>query len=97
MIRFLFLIFLLIVIVFGLSFAVENAHNVQFNYYVGSLELPLSLLLVFAVLAGGAVGVFASMFVFMHLKREIRQLRKSEATAREEIRNLRSLPIKDVL
>lgn len=96
MTRFLFVVFLLLVVVFGLSFAVENAQTVQFNYFIGAARLPLSLLLVFAVLGGAVLGALAGMFAVIRLRSEMRVLRRSEAMAREEIRNLRAIPIKDV-
>ena len=90
-----FLLLLLVLIVFGWSFAAENADKVQFSYYVGTMEQPLSLLLVLALFVGSVLGVLASFFVVVRLKTQIRSLRKSEALARQEMQNLRTIPIKD--
>ena len=78
-----FLLLLLVLIVFGWSFAAANADKVQFSYFVGTMEQPLSLLLVLALFAGSALGVLASFFVVLRLKTQIRLLRKSEALARQ--------------
>ena len=86
---------LLILIVFGWSFAAENADQVQFNYFVGSTEQPLSLLLVSAVLGGSVLGIVVSAALVLRLKNQLRSLRKSESLARQEIQNLRTIPIKD--
>ena len=84
-------------IVFGGGFAAENADKVHFSYFVGSMEQPLSFLLVLAVFVGGALGVMASLALVLQLKNQIRRLRKSEALARQEVQNLRTLPVKDKL
>ena len=91
----LFLLLVLVLIVFGWSFAAENADQVQFNYFVGATEQPLSLLLMIAVLIGSGLGVVASLLLVFKLKNQIRSLRKSEALAKQEVQNLRSMPIKD--
>ena len=91
----LFLLLLLVLIVFGWSFAAENADKVQFSYYVGSTEQPLSLLLVLALFAGSALGVLASLSFVLRLKHRNRSLRKSEALARRELQTLRAMPIKE--
>ena len=93
----LFLLLLLGLIVFGWGFAAENADKVHFSYFIGSMEQPLSFLLVLAVFVGSALGVMASLAVVLQLKNQIRLLRKSEALARQEVQNLRTLPVKDRL
>jgi len=96
MMRLAFFGFLLVVVLFGLAFAVENAHTVRFNYFLGAVEVPLSLLLVATMLAGALLGCAASALLVLRLKRELRALKKREATAREEVRALRAGPIKDL-
>jgi len=44
--RIVFLLFFLVVLVVGLSFAVINIEPVKVNYYLGSVEMPLALLIV---------------------------------------------------
>lgn len=91
----LFLVLLLALIVFGWGFAAENADKVHFSYFIGSMEQPLSFLLVLAVFVGSILGVMASLTVVLRLKNQIRLLRKSESLARQEVQNLRTLPVKD--
>ena len=90
-----FLLLLLVLIVFGWSFAAENADKVQFSYFVGTTEQPLAWLLVLALFAGSVLGVLASISLVLRLKNRIRSLSKSEALARQEVQNLRTIPIKD--
>lgn len=88
-------VLLLLVSLLGLSFALMNAESVQLNYYFGSVEAPLSLLVVVAIIVGAGLGVLASMGVVLRQKRELAKLRKSQKLATQEISNLRSLPLKD--
>jgi putative membrane protein len=86
---------LLVVAMFGLSFALINADPVQLNYYLGTIQAPLSLVLVFALALGAGLGVLATMGVVLKQKRELARLRKSVKLTEKEVANLRSLPLKD--
>jgi putative membrane protein len=79
----------------GVALAVMNADPVNLNYYFGSRELPLSVLLVAAVFVGAILGMVAGLGGMMRVKRENADLRKQARLASEEVNNLRSLPIKD--
>jgi len=86
---------LLLVTLLGLSFALMNAESVQLNYYFGAQQAPLSLVVVLAIIIGAGLGVLASLGIVVGQKRELAKLRKSTKIAREEVSNLRSLPLKD--
>ncbi len=86
---------LLLVTLLGLSFALMNAESVQLNYYFGTLQAPLSLVVVLAIIMGAGLGVLASLGIVVGQKRELAKLRKSAKIAKEEVSNLRSLPLKD--
>jgi len=86
---------LLLVTLLGLSFALMNTESVQLNYYFGTLQAPLSLVVVLAIIIGAGLGVLASLGIVIGQKRELAKLRKSTRIAKEEVSNLRSLPLKD--
>ncbi len=88
---------LLLVTLLGLSFALMNAESVQLNYYFGTLQAPLSLVVVLAIISGAGLGVLASLGIVVSQKRELAKQRKSAKIAKEEVSNLRSLPLKDTL
>ena len=88
-------IVLLLVTLLGLTFALMNAENVKLDYYFGSFEAPLSLVVVLAMIIGAALGVLASVGIVVGQKRELARLRKRAKIANEEVANLRSLPLKD--
>lgn len=74
--RFLGLIFLSLTALLGMSFAVLNAQTVTFYYYLGSAQIPLSLLLVGALVLGVIIGMLTLMLSVFKLKYEIRRLRR---------------------
>lgn len=88
-------VLLLVVSLLGLTFALMNAEAVQIDYYFGSVQAPLSLVVVIAIIVGATFGVLASTGIVLGQKRELAKLRKSNKLATQEISNLRSLPLKD--
>ena len=95
MLRLVYISLTLIVIILGVVFAVLNAENVQLNYYLGSFELPLSLVLVLAMIIGAVLGIFASLSFIIGSRRNTSKLKRSVEVAEKEIVNLRNIPIKD--
>lgn len=89
------ILFLLILLLAALSFSVINAHEVQLNYYVGQLELPLSFLVIAALVIGAIAGATIMMRPLFSLRLEIAKLRKVVKTNEKEINNLRSIPVKE--
>ena len=96
MLRLFGFVLLFALVLLGLSFAVLNAGTVEIHYYLGTLEVPLSLALVSMLALGVVLGLLAGMGVLLAQKRRIRQLEKKMANTAAEIANLRAIPIKDV-
>ena len=93
--RFIKLILVLAVMILGAAFTLMNAESVVVDYYFGSRELPLSVVIVGVLCAGVLLGVFGNMGRILSLKRENAELRKQARLASQEVNNLRSLPLKD--
>lgn len=91
------LIALLVVVLFGLSFALLNAHPVSVDYYFGELGLPLSLLLVFMLIIGAGIGVLGCLSLLLSKANQVRRMRKQLASTEREVTQLRRLPLKDKL
>lgn len=87
----------IIITFISLSFAVLNAGNVELKYYLGTLTIPLALLLVVVLLIGALLGGAASVGFLLHQRRETRRLRKKLSLIETELKNLREIPIKDTL
>lgn len=93
--RIIFLVIFLLISVIGLSFALMNAETVTLSYYFGTLDAPLSIIVVVSVALGALLGVSASMAMALGLKQEIARLRRSIKVTEKEVANLRSLPLRD--
>lgn len=95
MVRIVYLFIFLVLVILGIVFAVLNAEPVKLNYYFGSKEVALSLILVLAMIVGAVLGVVASASMIISNRREVMKLRKSVELAEKEVTNLRSIPIRD--
>lgn len=95
MMRIVRLIFYILILLLGLSFAVLNAQNISLNYYFGMWQAPLSLTLVLALALGALLGIVACLGLLMKLKREISTLQKAAKLSETELMNLRAMPLKD--
>ncbi|NIR28802.1 MAG: DUF1049 domain-containing protein [Gammaproteobacteria bacterium] len=79
--RFVYLLLLVIIMVFGVSFAVENKDPVEFRYFVGSVEVALAWLLVLTLALGALLGMVASLGVVLRLRRELRAQKRRTGEA----------------
>jgi lipopolysaccharide assembly protein A len=77
-------IVIIILIILGLTFALLNAQSVTLNYYLGSLNISLSLLLVITIGLGILMGLILALFPILklktgnyHLKSHIKQLERA--------------------
>jgi lipopolysaccharide assembly protein A len=86
--------FLLLIMLFGITFAALNSTPVMFNYYLGAKQLPLSLLLVFIFGIGILTGFIFLLFPILRLKSENIRLKSRLKIADQEIANLRTIPLK---
>jgi putative membrane protein len=88
-------VFYLIVALLALALALLNAQPVQFNYYFGQWEIPLSLILAIATGLGAVLGIIASLGIVIKSKRQSSVMRKNADFAEKELAKLRSLPLND--
>ena len=70
-------IFALAILILGASFTLLNADPVQVNYYFGTAEIALSVILVGTLVAGTLIGVAATMGKMLSLKLQVSKLRRS--------------------
>ncbi|HLB43410.1 MAG TPA: LapA family protein [Gammaproteobacteria bacterium] len=86
---------LLIIILFGMTFATLNSESVTINYYFHQSTLPLSLLLVLVFAFGCFVGIVVGFWLLIKAKLYNYRLRQRLVLAEKEIENLRAIPIQD--
>ncbi len=88
-------IFLLLIILLGISFAVLNSGMVSINYYIGHKMMPLSLLVVLVFAAGCLLGILVGMLLLVKAKLKSYRLKQQLKWAEKEIENLRAIPLQD--
>lgn len=93
--RLLKLCLVLVIFLIGLAFHLRNDQFVNFDYYLGSLDLPFSFFVVLALAFGALLGVLACLPLIARLKRENVKLSKQATLAAREIDNLRVIPVRD--
>lgn len=93
--RILTYLFLILLVLFALTFAGLNAEPVNINYYLGKGQLPLSLLAILSFILGGLLGLFVAFSIYIKLKYANRRLQHRLKLVEEELINLRALPLKD--
>ena len=86
---------LLIIVVFGMTFATLNSESVTINYYLDQSTLPLSLLLVIVFALGCLIGIIVGLWLLMKAKLSNFRLRQRLKMAEKEIENLRAIPLQD--
>ena len=84
-----------VVLLVGITFAILNATPVTINYYIGTSQLALSMLLIITLAFGVLLGLIACSVLLVRYKRRVRKLTKRTQAAEKEVANLRALPIKD--
>ncbi len=84
-------IILLVVLVIGIYFGLLNAEPVTINYYFGSYEMPLSLVMVISVLLGALLGAIASIGIVFRMRKRINRLKKEVGASQRELANSRVL------
>lgn len=88
-------LFLVVLVVLGLSFAVLNSRPVSLNYYFGYSDIPLSMVVVLSLAAGAVIGVLVSAGLILRSKAQSSQLRRKLRNAEKDSDQLRVLPAKE--
>ena len=92
--RFLRLLFILLLMLVGAAFAYMNADTVTLNYYFGSREVPLTVLLLGAVCVGALLGALSMLGGISRARHESAELRRQARRTSQEMEQLRAIPPK---
>ncbi|CAN5713779.1 hypothetical protein BH18PSE1_BH18PSE1_00690 [soil metagenome] len=85
MVRVLKVILLLVVVLVGLELHVKNHQLAVVDYYLGTVQLPVSLLIACTLLLGAVLGVLVNLSVVVRLRRKIGELRRSLKSADQQL------------
>lgn len=76
----------------GSAFSVRNSHEVNFDYYIATVDIPLSVIMVGSFAIGVLLAIFAVSFMVMKYKIQLsstrRKLRKLESKHTEILSEL---------
>jgi putative membrane protein len=88
-------IFILAIILLGVTFATLNSEAVTINYYLGEKTLALSVLLVSVFSTGCLLGILVGLGIVIRLKLKNYKLKQRLKFAEKEVINLRAIPLQD--
>lgn len=83
-------ILLAIVLFIGFEFSTINSDPVDVNYFIGSLSVPLSLVMVSAFTVGVLVAILVVIGVIMKLRWRVSRLQREVSVRDHELGTLRN-------
>ncbi len=93
--RLFFILIYLFLILLGVSFAALNAASVSINLYVTTVTLPISVLMTVMLGVGLVIGFLLFITRYWRLQAEHRKVKNQLKLTEKEIKNLRTIPLKD--
>lgn len=93
--RIITLLIFILIFISGAGFAAINMTPSTLDYYIGTITLPLSIIIAIAIIIGIALGTFALFLNTLGLRYENRRLNKKLSVSVQEVNSLRILPLKD--
>ncbi|WP_133133038.1 lipopolysaccharide assembly protein LapA domain-containing protein [Legionella sp. PL877] len=93
--RLFMMLFYLILILLGVSFAALNADSVTVNLYFTKLSIPISVLMTIMLGIGLLLGFLIFIYRYWRLKVEYLKVKNQLKMTEKEIKNLRSIPLQD--
>ena len=96
MARVLYLAIAVLVALSGLAFHIRNKQDIVLNYFVGTVTVELSLVVVGSLVLGVALGALVMSSTVLRQKAEIRRLKRRQLIAGRELASLRAISAKDV-
>lgn len=93
--RIVMIIFYLILILTGVSFAALNAGSVQINLYVTNVSMPIAVLMTIMLGIGLLMGLFLFVCRYWRLKVDYMKIKNQLKLTEKEVKNLRDIPLKN--
>ena len=79
----------------GAAFSAVNNTPVNIQYYLGTVTMPISLVVILSLVIGITLGALAIFIGSLQLRYENRRLQNKIDLREQELDSLRILPIKD--
>lgn len=88
------IVFFLLFVV-SVTFAFFNFTTVKVHYLFGETMAPLVVVILLTLIVGAVIGVLFTMWMSMHTRMELSKSKKELKLLRQELDNLRTIPLKD--
>lgn len=93
--RIVMIIIYLMLILFGVSFAVLNAGSVEINLYFTSIKMPIAVLMTIMLGIGLLMGLLFFVWRYWRLKVDYLKIKNQLKLSEKEVKNLRDIPLKN--
>jgi len=94
---FLYLLLLVFIVFFGVTFTIKNPQSVELNYYFGiHWEQPITMFLLGSLVIGILLGIFVNIFLVLKMKGKLMHSTRNVGKAEKELDKLRTLEAKKV-
>ena len=90
-----FLIFTTSLIIIFVILATYNAQSISINLYIESIEIPLSILILYSFIAGILTSIIYLVALVLSYKKRTREMKIALENNQEELDNLRRNPLRD--
>ena len=93
--RLFFLLFTLFLTILAVVISTYNVDSTSVDLYLETYDLPLSIIILFAFVAGMLTTIIYLISVVISYKRKAREMKIALENNREELDNLRRNPLRD--
>lgn len=93
--RLFMIIFYVLLVIVGVSFAALNATSVEVNFYFKTITMPISVLMAIMLGIGLLTGFLLFIYRYWRLKVDYHRVKNQLKLTEKEIKNLRTIPLKD--
>ena len=93
--RLFFLLVTFLLIIIAVVISTYNVDSTSVNLYLKTYDLPLSIIILFAFIAGMLTTLIYLIGIVLSYKRKTREMRLALENNREELDNLRRNPLRD--
>ena len=89
------LVLILLVTIVAVTFTLLNSQPVKLDFYIGSFDTDLVVVILICLVLGSALGITAVLGKLISFKQELLRKDRKIRLTEKEVENLRSLPLKD--
>ena len=93
--RLFFLLFTILLIIVAFVISTYNIKVTSIDLYIDAYDLPLSIIILYAFIAGMLTTSIYLISIVISYKRKMREMKIALETNREELDNLRRNPLRD--